>query len=547
MQARIGGSFGAKIPCDVAVLAAIAASALRRPVKVVLDRNTDSMLQGGREETTTTQKVWFDAAASGKIIGADFATRKNGGVALELSFFAPSTMLKTLYTCYHVPAWKGAAAVLRSALPSRCPTRSPGEIEGCFMTEEAIDRIAHALGVHSQVIRDANLFTRDTMQTPETVTGINEDWERQTFTLRDTYNDLLERKGWRARIAATEAFNKANTNVKRGAAVVPFRYFVSPTRGDVLVNLYGFDGSVVIHHSGSEMGQGLAVKCQQAAAMQLATILPPGGAAVPISLIRCHGNDTASLPYQHVTGGSMGSEANVLAVIDACNKLVASITEVLGGAEGVAKIAAGVAEKLPAGVDAAARGAATWKALLLTAASKQLPLSATGAVNAGTHGPSYSIWTVGAAEVEVDVQTGDTSVLRVDLDYDAARSLNPAVDIGQAEGAFIMGLGYMLLETPGIDADTGALHGNGTWEYKIPVAANVPRSFNVTLIRNDRFGAGVLSSKCSGEPPLCVAPAITSAVHQAVQSALADKGVREFRGITVPFTNDRIAAAIWGR
>ncbi|KAI9029318.1 molybdopterin binding aldehyde oxidase/xanthine dehydrogenase [Hyaloraphidium curvatum] len=547
IQLRIGGSFGSKANMEHPMSVAIAASLLRRPVKMIVDRGTDSTMQGGREEALQKMRLWFDGK-TGKIYGADARILKAAGHKLDLSFFMPSTLAKTHFSCYFVPNYRCDVRVARLALPSRTAMRGPGEIEGCWFSEVAIDRIAHEIGVHSQVVRDANLFTAETLHFPAGVTappGVEED----AFTLRELYENLLEKKGWRRRIAATQEFNAAHKAVKRGAAVVPFRYFVNPLRSDALVNIYG-DGSVVIHHSGTEMGQGLAPKIVQAAAMQLQSVSAAVSASspvhVPLRRIRTAGNDTSVVPFQAITGGSMGSEAAVMAVIDACKVLLEKITAALGGTEAVAKI---IDEAATAFKEANPKAKpediadAAWRALIKAAEAKGVPMSAVGSTDGKKDQTNYSIWCVGAAEVEVDVMTGETSLLRFDVEYDAARSLNPAVDLGQVEGALVMGLGYMLQEDAGIDKETGALAGKGTtWEYKIPIAANVPREFNSTLIQG-KFSKGVLSSKASGEPPLCVAPAATSAVHQCVQSALADKGIKEFRHISVPYTSDKIAAA----
>ncbi|KAI9013555.1 molybdopterin binding aldehyde oxidase/xanthine dehydrogenase [Hyaloraphidium curvatum] len=556
-QTRLGGSFGAKLGTEQAVTVALAASILRRPVKLVVDRGTDSMMQGGREECLEKAKVWFDGK-TGKILGADLKITALAGYKLDLSFFQAPTLIKTHFTCYDVANYRCDVRVARTNVSSRTTMRGPGEIEGCWFTEVAVDRVAHELGVHSQKIRDANLYTAETLKLPLGIEGplgisIPEGVEEgPAFTLPKLYGNLMDGKGWRDRIAATEAFNKEHKAVKRGAAVVPFRYFVTPLRSDALVNIYG-DGSVVIHYTGTEMGQGLVTKIQQGAAMQLQAIATKVSAKstvhVPFSRIRTTGNDTSIIPFHMFTGGSMGSEGAVMAVIDGCTILVDKIIAALGGPEEVAKIIDGATAAAKEGDQSASPAdvaEAGWKAVIKAAEMKSVPLSAVGNTNGVRGVTSYSIWVAGGAEVEVDVLTGETTLLRFDVEYDAARSLNTAIDIGQVEGALTMGLGYMLQEDAGMDKDTGELRGKGTtWEYKIPIAANAPREFNVTLLQGN-FHRGVLSSKASGEPPLCVAPAVTSAVQQCVQSALADKGIKEFRHISVPYTSDKISAAING-
>ena len=274
------------------------------------------------------------------------------------------------------------------------------------------------------------------------------------------------------------------------------------------------------------MGQGLIVKAIQAAAYGLG-----GVCTKPISLnkIRSAGQDSFALPNMAITGGSTASEATCQAILRACAILV---------------------ERIKPFADKIEPEKRTWEAVVAAAHAGKTPLFAGGTWKGempGTPGATdalaYSVFCVAGAEVTLDVLTGEVIVNRLEIKYDCAQSLNPAVDIGQVEGAFMMGLGYMLLEEMNIDAKTGELHSDGTFTYKVPTSADVPTYMSVELVHNDKFTRGIMSSKASGEPPLCIAPALNSAVRQCVTSARADNGLKDYVQLPVPYTTEKVALA----
>lgn len=542
-QPRVGGSFGSRLGNITGPTVAVLCDFMgRRPVKLMTSREVDAGMTGGREESETTCVAYVNKNT--KVIEASsFSLIKNAGCALDLSFFQTFALKRTFFSSYKTKSLAVDFVLKKSNLPSRGPTRAPGEIEGCYHTEALVDKIAFDLGCHSQDVRSANIFTTggDAQQTSKSDNNPLEASEG-AFTLPALMASLLEKKGWQKRIEETIAFNKSPNakSKKRGAAVVPFRYFVSPSRGDALVNIYQ-DGSVLVHTAATEMGQGTMQISQQVAAMALIRALGTKNIRLPHEFVsHGAGNSTHIIPSQGITGGSMGTCSNAAAVINACNKLAASMKACIGE-EALSKLDAAAA----AGTKEAV---ASWQKLVQTCEGKRLPLSAVGICTSHESqkeerfaGPDYSIWSVGAAEIELDVPTGEVTLLRLDLEYDAGRSLNPAVDIGQCEGAVVMGIGHMLQERCNIDSKTGRLAAGGnTWEYKLPMPADLPRSFNVSFIANEKFVDGCLGSKATGEPPLCTVPCITSAVRQAIVAAQPSKFVE----LTVPYTADRVAAAL---
>jgi xanthine dehydrogenase/oxidase len=500
-QHRIGGSFGAKLVAEHGIMCAVLARLYNRPVKFHLDRNTDMRSQGGRQETTAD--VHIDLQKDGFIKGVVVDCYKNCGLHFDWSSFTVMGLLPGhIGSVYEMPNKKIKSVGVQSNTVPRAPVRAPGEIEAAYITEEIIDRVAFELGVHSQVIRERNF---------------RKEMSGNIYTFPEMYEALMVTGGWRQRIDDATAFNAAHHAKKRGVAIVPFKYHVSCNGAFAQINIFA-DGSVLVHHCGVEMGQGLIVKVLQAACMELSKVCGP----LPLSNFKSAGNDSFALPLGGITGGSVGSETNVFSVVQAAAKLV---------------------ERMKPVADALPEEKRTWQAVVGSCYKAGIPTTATGQFAGSGIKVDYNIFCAGAAEVEVDVYTGHVSVNRVDIKYDAAKSLNPAVDIGQAEGAFMMGLGYLLLEDAKLCDKTGAYPHDGTWEYKIPTVQDVPRVFNVELIHNDKFKDGVLSSKASGEPPLCVAPCLTSAIRQCIVSARKDAGLGGYPELTVPWTCDKIALA----
>ena len=519
-QVRIGGAFGGKVQARHAAAAAIASRLLNRPVKIHVDRTTDTQLQGGRPEKQIDLDVSYDRKSL-EIESLSLAVHLGNGAALDFGAFLPfGCFPRSALHSYRVKSdYSGSYQVYQTAYPGRCPVRAPGELECAYIGEEIIDRIAFDADTTSHRVRLANLMD----WTDRNAQGAAHHMEE--FSLAAMWTRALSSKGWQQRIDAVAAFNDNPKNVhwKKGAALTPFAYHLTTSEGNVSVTGY-VDGSFVVVHGGTEMGQGLTVKVQQAVLLELNRLAP-----ITLDKIRCIGSDSICMPHGICTGGSVGSESNVAAAIRATRTLVDRLRPVI--------------EKVPE----AARH--HWPAICMTARFMgRLDMVGTG-VHTGVPPDSvtYTSYTIGATEVTVDVRSGEIVVDAFDLFFDCARSLNPAVDIGQAEGALMMGLGHMLLENAGVDPATGAVTHPNTWEYKIPIARDVPRSFNVFFHSHDGvgFAKGVMSSKASGEPPLCVAPAVVSAIRQAIVAARKSMSKkRQFPELSIPLTPDIVAMAI---
>jgi len=519
----LGGGFGGKLSNNVlfCAAAAVSAQASGLPVMLAVNRGTDMAVCGGREETEAEYSVGCDS--SGKITSLKASCVKDSGISVELSFWANFCIASQLNMVYDIPDYTGESKLVRTNKSSRTAMRGPGSIEACFVAETIMDHIAYDLGKSPEEVREASLYSQDQEDAPQP-NGAPLD----NYVLPDMWSDLKKKVDFDTRAAEVAKFNSENRWVKRGVSLIPLRFEVAIWTKSVLVNVYP-DGSVVIQGNGAEIGQGLHTKVIQAAAYSLGKVFEGQEAPDLMSKIRCVGYDSFVTPNGSFTGGSTGSEGMAGATLIACDELVARMKPVYDDL-----------------VSKAEDGAPpTWEALC-GACCVNFPtivanLSAQAVWDSkDAKGKPYQIYAVGFFEVELDVLTGEIAILKAHLIEDCGKSLNPAVDVGQVEGAFIMGLGYMFRERFEFDEENGKQTTNGTWEYKPPLACDVPEDFTVELKDNPTFANGVLSSKATGEPPLLLATGALSAVRQAVHSARADAGLSGFAALPVPSTPDII-------
>jgi len=507
---RAGGAFGGKLSRNLmhSTNCAVAAHLTQQPVKLVLSRNTDMEIVGGRHDMTVAYKVGFTEDA--KLIALDVDIKQDGGFASDLSGFCNMACPRAVDQTYYIPHYRTRSRTFRTNKLSKTAVRGPGEIQGSYIMEEIIDHIAHELKITSTQVRDVNHYPED-----EPEKCVDPGGKPLThYTIPRIWKELKAKADFDERQSKVHEFNAANNWKKRGIAITPVKYEVGCGMKTAAVSIFP-DGSVLLSHAGSEMGQGLFTKCIQTAAYTLGKAT---GTALPLDRIRNHDTDSFAIPDPSPTGGSVGSESSAEAIRRACTELVERLEP--------------FAEKLRADGKPADFND------IVAAANGKINLQATGAFEDGGS-LSYHNWGAAVSEVEVDVLTGETSILRSDMIYDCGKSLNPAIDFGQAEGAFMMGVGFLLREEI-IHADDGRLVSNGTWEYKIPSRMDVPLEWNIEFLKDSPFPKGILTSKASGEPPLVLSTSITSAIRQATGSARKDVGLSDFPPMMTPCTPQRI-------
>ncbi|BGP37400.1 hypothetical protein JCM10450v2_001310 [Rhodotorula kratochvilovae] len=521
---REGGAFGGKESrtCMLSAVCAVAAKKLRRPIRCMLERHEDIKLSGQRHPFKTNWKVGF--TSEGKLAALDAEFFANAGYSLDLSGGVADRAIAHATNSYYIPNVDVRAKLCKTNTVSNSAFRGFGAPQGMCVAEHYLEAIAAHLNLDIDDVRAVNLFKEgDRTHFHQRVLDYHvprllEDCKRDSA--------YLERK------KDVDRFNKEHRYRKRGIALVPTTFGLSfgikaMNVGSALIHVY-LDGSVLVAHGGTEMGQGLYVKCLQIAAEEL---------KVPIEAVFTSESATNTVPNMPPTAASAGSDLNGMAVLNACRELNTRL--------------APIRAQLPADAPMSAIAAAAW--------GERISLSATGyhaTKNLGyvwnvqeETGPLFDYFTQGVAatEVELDTLTGDHTVLRTDIKMDVGRSLNPAIDYGQIEGAFVQGLGWATLEES-LHLQNGALFTTGPGAYKIPGFADIPQQLNVSLLRDATWPnlSTVHSSKGIGEPPFFLGVSVALALRHALRSAREDAGIppSELLEFRLPLTAERLRLAV---
>jgi xanthine dehydrogenase/oxidase len=490
-QLRAGGGYGGKLTrsfqCSGA--AALAAAKTGRTCAVVQDRGIDLQMIGGREPMIIEYDIGFDA--DGKILAVKFLIHAESGVTIDGS--AGSLGMATLWMdhVYNVDNFSCEGILYKTNVSTNTSCRSPGNMQSNFVYEDLIYRIANRVGKRVKDVQELNFYrTGDVLPCERDGTSLG---DLKQVNLQRCWRELHEKAKIEEKQKDIEAFNRTHDTKKRGLSCAPVKYGISGAgyKQQVRVCIYA-DGTVRVGTSGAEIGQGLATKVVQCVALRL---------GVDMEKIDVHESDTSNNTVNNgATGGSATSEVCCQAALNACDTLLARLKE-HGDYEvgGDVSFADAVAATDGAGVSLSADG---WNNPTCSSEFQ------------------YFVWVATAAVVELDVLTGEASVISADIQYDCGEQLNAYIDVGQIEGGFIMGLGYFLTEKVVFD-QTGALKSVGTWEYKPPGMLDIPREFNVRLLSNvgNNAEGNVLRSKAVGEPPMVSSMSVWFAVREAVLAA----------------------------
>ncbi|KAJ3707268.1 hypothetical protein LUZ61_010973 [Rhynchospora tenuis] len=492
---RLGGSFGGKgfRALPVFVSCALAAHKLRRPVRIYLDRQTDMIMIGGRNPTKAYYTVGFKS--DGKITALHLDLRINAGIAGDIGPLLPSVIVGAMNK-YNWGNLSFDLKVCKTNNTSKSAMRAPGDVQGSFIAEAIIEHVASVLSLPTNAVRRRNLHDHESLR----VFFGESAGEASTYTLPLLFDRLALTPSYEDRVKMIKNFNSVNKWRKRGISCVPITYEVStrPTPGRVSVLN---DGSIVVEVGGGiEMGQGLWTKAKQMTAFCLKELWDDGKETF-IERVRIVQTDSLSLVQGGFTGGSTTSESCCEAVRLACNTLVERLKPVKDKME--------------------ENGVVPWEALISQAAATNVNLSASALWIPEESTSKYLNYGAAISEVEIDVLTGATTILRSDLSYDCGKSLNPATDLGQVEGAFIQGVGFLMYEEFLTNSD-GLAVTNSTWNYKVPTVDTIPKEFNVEFINSPHNKNRVLSSKASGEPPLLLAASVHCAMREAIREARVD-------------------------
>ncbi|PRH79054.1 xanthine dehydrogenase molybdopterin binding subunit [Streptomyces solincola] len=521
---RMGGGFGGKEmqPHGFAAIAALGAKLTGRPVRLRLNRTQDMTMSGKRHGFHAEWKIGFDA--EGRIQALAATLTADGGWSLDLSEPVVARALCHIDNTYWIPNARVEGRIAKTNSVSNTAFRGFGGPQGMIVIEDILGRVAPLLGIDPMELRERNFYQQDQttpygqlVTHPERISAV---WEQVRAN-----GGLTDRK------REIAAFNAAHPHTKRALAVTGVKFGISFNltafnQGGALVLIYK-DGSVLINHGGTEMGQGLHTKMLQVAATTL---------GIPLHRVRLAPTRTDKVPNTSATAASSGADLNGAAVKNACEQLRGRLLQVaatqLGAGAADVRIVEGFARAL--GSDKAV----AWDDLIRTAYIQRVQLSAAGFYRTeGLHwdikkfqGTPFKYFSYGAAatEVEVDGFTGAYRIRRVDIVHDVGDSLSPMIDIGQVEGGFVQGAGWLTLEDLRWDTSDGPHRGRlqtqAASTYKLPSFSEMPEEFNVALMENATEEGAVFGSKAVGEPPLMLAFSVREALRQAA-AAFGPAGV----------------------
>ncbi|DBA00719.1 TPA: hypothetical protein N0F65_001190 [Lagenidium giganteum] len=494
---RVGGGFGGKLTrCVVnAAAAAVAAHKHKRPVRVLNNRNADFSLVGGREYMKGEYEVGFDD--DGNVQAMDLTLRVNCGCSRVDAAGSAQMAVQWSDSAYHTPSFHCRSLLYLTNTQTCTSLRAPGVPQSLVLVEAALDHVARTLNVPLQWVQERNMYKEND------VTPFNQ--KLVDVKLGEVWNRLLATSKLEQRQKDVAVFNTNNKWKKRGIAVTPTKYGMtySGRRDGTAIDVFASDGTVILWHSGCEIGQGIHTKAAQACAYKL---------GIPLDMMKVRPTSTDKTPNGEATGGSSTSESVVQSVVACCEELLTLIKPYEKKNDWVGSVKA-----------------ANDKGVRLFACAQP--------VHTVEHKDDvfdYFVYAGACSEVEVDILTGEINILSSEIVYDCGISLNPAIDIGQIEGGFLMGIGLYMEEEVAYAPESGELLTNGTWEYKLPCARDIPEKLKVTLLPNDMARRGVLSSKATGEPPYALACSVYFAAKNAIRSSRHERGITDFFHLKIP-------------
>lgn len=533
---RMGGGFGGKESQSAlhACVSAVAALRLSRPVKLRLDRDDDFMITGRRHGFEYDYDVGFDA--DGRITALDVTMIANAGFSADLSAPVMTRAICHLDNAYWLPDVTIRGYCAKTNTQSNTAFRGFGGPQGALLIEAIIDNIARASGQDGVRVRQVNFYGT----TERNVTPYQQPVEDNVIcALTD---ELLGTSDYFARRKAIDTYNAESRVLKKGLALSPVKFGISFNvshfnQAGALVHVF-MDGSVIVNHGGTEMGQGLNTKVSQIVAQEL---------GIRCDRIRCTATDTQKVPNTSATAASTGADLNGKAAQDAARTIRTRLERFAADHYGCA----------PGDVDFAddkvnvQDRTLEFSELVALAYFARVQLWSDGFyATPNLHwdretmtGHPFYYFAYGAAvsEVIIDTLTGEWILQRADLLQDAGRSLNPALDIGQIEGAFVQGMGWLTNEELVWHPKSGALLTHAPSTYKIPTANDVPETFVTRLFQNSNSVDSIFRSKAVGEPPLLLSFSVWLAICDAV-SAVGNHEIQP--GLSAPSTAETILRAV---
>jgi xanthine dehydrogenase large subunit len=508
---RMGGAFGGKETqaAQWAAIAALGARVTGRPCKIRLDRDDDMLLTGKRHDFLADYEIGFDGGGGLRALETVMASRC--GYSVDLSGAINDRAMFHADNCYYLPAATITTKRMKTNTVSNTAFRGFGGPQGMMVAERAMDDIAWTLGLDPLDVRKRNLYREGRNVTPYGM--VVED---------NIAAEIIERceiaSEYRRRRRALKEFNAQSATLKKGLALTPVKFGISFTtthlnQAGALVHVYQ-DGSIHLNHGGTEMGQGLYIKIAQVVAEEF---------GVEPDRVKITATTTAKVPNTSATAASSGTDINGMAAKNAAGAIKERLIAFAAESYSVAADQIEFRDsRVFIGNQSLPFGDLVRKAYLARVSLSSTGFYATPKIHwdpkTGQGRPFYYFaYGAACAEVVVDISTGEMKVTRADIVHDVGRSLNPAVDIGQIEGGFVQGMGWLTTEELVFDED-GRLLSHAPSTYKIPCASDAPEHFKITLWDGANREDTIYRSKAVGEPPLMLAISVFSAIADAVHS-----------------------------
>ncbi|MBC3869422.1 xanthine dehydrogenase molybdopterin binding subunit [Undibacterium oligocarboniphilum] len=535
---RMGGGFGGKESQSAlwAGVATLCAHHLRRPVKLRADRDDDMLVTGKRHDFHYDYDIGFNA--DGRILAARIGMIARAGFSADLSGPVATRAVCHVDNAYYLSDVDIRAVCARTNTQSNTAFRGFGGPQGAILIEYVIDEIARQLDMDPLDVRTHNFYGRNDDE-GRNITHYGQ--KVADNVIHELVAELESSSDYRQRRTAIAAFNATSPVLKKGLALTPHKFGIAfnvthLNQAGALVHVY-LDGSVSVNHGGTEMGQGLHTKVAQVVAHEL---------GIPLSAVRVSATDTDKIANTSATAASTGADLNGKAAQDAARQIRQKLAQLAASRFG------GMPDQVRfhAGTVVCNEQRCSFLELIQHAYLARVQLWSDGFYatpdlhwNGNTMtGHPFSYYAYGAAvsEVIVDTLTGEWKLLRADILYDAGQSLNPAIDQGQIEGAFIQGMGWLTTEEL-VWNSQGKLTTHAPSTYKIPAISDCPADFRVKLFANRNVTDSIHRSKAVGEPPLLLPFSVFFAIRDAIASVSVH---RRSPPLTAPATAESILRAI---
>ena len=543
---RMGGGFGGKETQagQLAVWSAVAANKLKCPIKLRLDRDDDFMITGKRHPFAYDYTVGFDN--TGRVTGLKLMMAVNCGFSADLSGPVADRAIFHVDNAYFLQDVEISSYRCRTNTQSNTAFRGFGGPQGMIVLETIMGDIARTLGVDALNVRKRNLYSDEVVAPTATASPERRrDTTHYGMTVEDNILQPLLSKleltsQYQLRLQTIAAWNQSSPVIKRGIAMTPVKFGISFTatvfnQAGALVHVYT-DGSVLVNHGGTEMGQGLNTKVAQIVADEL---------GVAFEQVQSTASDTSKIPNASATAASAGTDLNARAAQYAARNVRDNIAEFVAGLDhcGVGAV------RFAGGMVFTSENSRPFTEVVKLAYANRIQLWSDGFYRTPKihydkttlTGRPFYYFAYGAActEVAIDTLTGESRVLKVDILHDVGTSINPAIDIGQIEGGFIQGMGWLTTEQL-VWNDKGVLSTHAPSTYKIPATGDVPEHFKVALWPEPNREDNVFGSKAVGEPPLMLAISVFEALRDAVASVRRGSPVQ----LDAPATAENVLRAL---